>query len=63
MPRGLLYLTPMVNGVYRAECHHEGCGWWIDCETERSAMTLLRVHGRSEHKVHVTRKEAVRGTR
>jgi hypothetical protein len=40
-------VTPMINGGWRAECHHAGCGWWDDSGDEMSARIMIEQHRKS----------------
>jgi hypothetical protein len=54
-------VTPMRNGLWRAECYQEDCGWFHDLPGEEGAVTRVTAHA-ARHELSFRRARANRTT-
>jgi hypothetical protein len=50
-------ITPMVNGLVRAECHRPDCHWWSDHVDEDDAKAAMKDH-RKGHRAPTKKSDA-----
>ena len=44
-------ITPMMNGMHRAECHKDDCHWWQDFHDGDEAQAAMKDHRKVHRKI------------